>query len=98
MSAQRSGTPMLISSGYVAQIDEEECLGCAVCAGICPFSAIAFTGRPLVNADACMGCGVCAKACPQSAISLQRDKSKPAPLEIPAEEREQLKELSVGVG
>ncbi len=82
MKAQRSGEPMLISSGYVCQVDEEKCAGCATCAGLCQFGAIHVEGIAGVDAASCMGCGVCVNNCPQGALSLQREPSRPAPLEI----------------
>lgn len=83
MQAQRHGTPMLASSGYVAQVDAERCIGCGTCAGVCQFAAIAVDGdRAIVDLSACMGCGVCATHCPQEAITLRRDPAKGEPLEI----------------
>ena len=32
ISAHRHGTPMLISSGYVASVDESACVACGTCA------------------------------------------------------------------
>lgn len=83
MQAQRNGSPMLASSGYVAKVDETECLGCGDCERICQFTAISV---PLsvakVDEAACMGCGVCVEHCPNGALSLVRDASKGEPLEI----------------
>lgn len=84
MTAHRHGTPMLISSGYVAQVDAALCQGCGACARLCPFQAIAFNGQPTVEATACMGCGVCVGHCSQGALRLRRAADKPAPLEVAA--------------
>ncbi len=60
--------------GLVAEVNEELCLGCGICAEDCPFQAIVMTGpeeKPkaqVINA-ACKGCGVCAGTCPSGAIT-----------------------------
>jgi ferredoxin len=83
MQAHRNGTPMLASSGYVAQVDAGLCAGCGSCADFCQFAAISVnSGNAAVDLDACMGCGVCVSQCPQEAISLRRDPAKGEPLEI----------------
>jgi heterodisulfide reductase subunit A-like polyferredoxin len=83
MEAQRNGTPMIASSGYVAQVDDDLCAGCGECTDVCQFAAIAVEdGFARINAAACMGCGVCVAHCAQEAISLLRDPAKGEPLEI----------------
>jgi ferredoxin len=83
MQAQRNGTPMIASSGYVAVVDGELCAGCGECADMCQFAAISVDdGLARVDGSACMGCGVCISHCPQEAISLLRDPAKGEPLEI----------------
>jgi Pyruvate/2-oxoacid:ferredoxin oxidoreductase delta subunit len=83
MDAHRNGTPMLASSGYVAQVDAGLCAACGTCADYCQFAAISVDdGFACIDAAACMGCGVCVARCPQEALSLQRDPSKGEPLEI----------------
>jgi Pyruvate/2-oxoacid:ferredoxin oxidoreductase delta subunit len=82
MQAHASGTPMLISSGYVAQVDEALCSSCGICASYCQFEAISMNGHSVVSASACMGCGVCVAKCPEEAITLVRDPAKGEPLEI----------------
>ena len=82
MQAHQHGTPMLISSGYVAQVNETLCAGCGTCVSFCQFGAISKNGRSAVSASACMGCGVCVSKCPEDAITLVRDPAKGEPLEI----------------
>jgi len=83
MQAQRNGTPMIASSGYVAQTDSDLCAGCGECVDICQFAAILVDDEfAEIDAAACMGCGVCVAHCPQEAISLLRDSAKGDPLEI----------------
>ncbi|MEJ5313221.1 MAG: 4Fe-4S binding protein [Anaerolinea sp.] len=82
MKAQREGTPMLISSGFVSAVDEERCIACGTCAQVCPFDAIQVNGHAVILSERCMGCGVCVGHCLQEALSLQRDPSRGEPLEI----------------
>jgi len=83
IQAHQLGTPMLASSGYVAQVDEDLCAACGNCADLCQFGAIAVdNGYAVVGYEACMGCGVCVAHCPQKAISLLREPAKGEPLEI----------------
>jgi ferredoxin len=82
MQAWRNGTPMLASSGYVASVRIERCVGCGTCAEICPFDAVTLAdGRPVVDRDRCMGCGVCAAHCAREALVLERDPEKGEPLD-----------------
>jgi len=76
------GVPMVISSGFVAQVDADLCSACGTCEDVCPFDAIAVDDSSHVDAALCMGCGVCESQCPQDAIALVRDESKPAPLDV----------------
>jgi heterodisulfide reductase subunit A-like polyferredoxin len=83
MQAHRSGTPMLASSGYISQVDEDLCIGCSDCTEFCQFHALEILdGINHVNYEKCMGCGVCVGKCDQGALSLVLDSSKGVPLEI----------------
>ena len=83
MNAHRNGTPMLASSGYVTQVNEELCISCDTCADYCQFGALEMGDLFMeVNYEKCMGCGVCADKCEQGAIALLRDENKGVPLEI----------------
>jgi Pyruvate/2-oxoacid:ferredoxin oxidoreductase delta subunit len=83
IGSHKNGTPMLASSGYVAYIDEYECISCDTCSEYCQFDALGLKdGMGFVANELCMGCGVCVSKCPQNAIRLLRDESKGTPLEI----------------
>ena len=83
MQAHQHGTPMLASSGFVAQVDTERCAACGLCADYCQFAALSVDGDcAVVDAAACMGCGVCVSKCPEGALSLQRALDRGQPLEI----------------
>ncbi len=83
IQAHRNGTPMLASSGYVSQVDEDLCIGCSDCSPYCQFEALEVVdGVNQVKYDQCMGCGVCVSKCEQGALSLVRDEAKGAPLEV----------------
>jgi ferredoxin len=81
MQAHRNGTPMLASSGFVAIVEQEICIGCGTCEEICQFNTIHVQlNVALVDMDSCMGCGVCVDRCEQGAITLRREPSKGEPL------------------
>lgn len=83
MKAHFMGVPMLESSGYLASVDAEACVGCGKCAKKCQFSAIRMeNGLAVVDVAACMGCGVCRFQCAKDAISLVRNEAASEPLEI----------------
>lgn len=83
MQAQRSGTPMLASSGYLSHVDEERCIGCGDCISYCQFEALeVLDGVNHVLYEKCMGCGICISKCEQEALSLRLDAGKGSPLEV----------------
>jgi len=79
----RSGEPVLVSSGYVSQVDENLCQSCGMCVEVCAFGALALVGGlATVDADRCMGCGVCVVSCESRSLTLVRDPSKNDPFEV----------------
>jgi len=81
------GIPMIVSSGFVACVDESQCSGCQACAKGCPFGALAIgegTSPPRLDWTKCVGCGACEALCPTGAISLVRDEAKGPPLDVRA--------------
>jgi len=74
---------ILMAKGYVtaepivASCDAATCIGCGVCAHLCPYSAIRMIKvgklkKAEVVSAACKGCGVCASYCPTRAMATGR--------------------------
>jgi heterodisulfide reductase subunit A len=58
----------------ISGIDPDVCIGCQVCIGLCPYSAIEFDDRrrvSVVNDAVCKGCGSCAAYCPSGAAKVK---------------------------
>ncbi|MFX1275063.1 MAG: ATP-binding protein [Promethearchaeota archaeon] len=72
----RGAMPLHTVTSYIAEVNEEECIGCETCIERCPMEAIQLSddNKAEVNEEKCIGCGVCAHFCPQEpkAISLRR--------------------------
>ncbi|MEM2104762.1 MAG: FAD-dependent oxidoreductase [Candidatus Bathyarchaeia archaeon] len=60
--------------GDKAVVDEGKCVGCNVCAVICPVNAVKknLKGIAQVDEDLCKGCGLCAARCPEKAITMKK--------------------------
>ena len=74
---------VLLAKGYVtaepivSSCDIDQCIGCGICAHLCPYSAIRLRKvgklkKAEVITAACKGCGVCASYCPSRAITMGR--------------------------
>lgn len=57
-----------------AVVDESLCIGCNICAVVCPFGAVRKNEKEIaeVNEHLCKGCGICAARCPERAISMKK--------------------------
>ncbi|MBM3126889.1 MAG: 4Fe-4S dicluster domain-containing protein [Chloroflexi bacterium] len=55
------------------QYDPSLCIGCGVCADVCPHAAFEMKERLayLIAAQACMECGACQLNCPVDAIRVE---------------------------
>ncbi len=72
--AMRLMTPgKLKVEAHTAEVNQQACTSCGICAKVCPYRAISVTPKKtpaLVNPAACMGCGTCAAECPANAITM----------------------------
>jgi NAD-dependent dihydropyrimidine dehydrogenase PreA subunit len=55
------------------RLDSEKCVGCGMCAEVCPHGVFAIDQKKaaITDRDACMECGACEKNCPFAAIEVK---------------------------
>jgi Pyruvate/2-oxoacid:ferredoxin oxidoreductase delta subunit len=82
--AMRRGVPMIASSGYVAEVDQQACTACGDCETACPFGAVTLNDTAVVSWEKCMGCGVCEGQCETEAMQLVLDERKGLPMDVQA--------------
>lgn len=69
----RGGGPAITYTAYIANVDEDTCIGCDACVDICPMEAVRLVdGIAMIDETRCIGCGVCAVHCDTEAIILKR--------------------------
>ncbi|MFX1519401.1 MAG: FAD-dependent oxidoreductase [Promethearchaeota archaeon] len=72
-AANKASIPMsqglVKSEGNVAVVDTEKCIGCGICASVCPYDAIRVEEHVAKVIEAkCKGCGCCGASCIERAI------------------------------
>ncbi|TAL31644.1 MAG: 4Fe-4S dicluster domain-containing protein [Spirochaetes bacterium] len=75
-------TQMMVTSTFIARIDDDACTGCGKCAKECAANAIEMVPvqgdagdkkkRPVLDESFCLGCGVCTMHCKPRAIMLEK--------------------------
>ncbi|TXT60160.1 MAG: Cytoplasmic heterodisulfide reductase subunit [Promethearchaeota archaeon] len=74
----------ITTSGLIAEVKEEYCIGCGKCETVCPYKAVEIIEvsqnyedltiilqKSKINSALCKGCGTCAATCPIGAISVK---------------------------
>ncbi|MFX1425339.1 MAG: CoB--CoM heterodisulfide reductase iron-sulfur subunit A family protein, partial [Promethearchaeota archaeon] len=74
----------ITTSGLVAEVDQDMCIGCGTCEEVCAYNAVELTEtmkefedvsliikKSSINPNLCKGCGTCAANCPNGAISVK---------------------------
>jgi len=72
------------TSGLIAEVIPNKCIGCGKCVEVCPYNAIELLDNTMefeelnleikqsyINSALCKGCGTCAATCPVGAISVK---------------------------
>ncbi|MFX0186218.1 MAG: ATP-binding protein [Candidatus Hodarchaeota archaeon] len=67
------GIPLMSLASHVANVNEDDCIGCGTCVEMCNAEAVELEDTlAVVNEDRCIGCGICAHFCPEKAMTLVR--------------------------
>ena len=63
-----------LSKDLSLQFDSTLCIGCGLCAEVCPHGVFSISERKaqLTNREACIECGACSMNCPVQAIHVNR--------------------------
>jgi heterodisulfide reductase subunit A len=104
-AAAKSAIPLV--KGYVSvdpivsHVDKETCIGCSLCANLCPYQAIQMVKdennkrKAETIVASCKACGICASHCPTFAISMGGFTNEQINAQISAFGAEQEKEEAV---
>lgn len=70
-------SPYHCYTSYLANVNDEDCIGCGICVEKCPMEAIKLEDN-IANIDEnrCIGCGVCVHHCPEEAMNLERSGNR----------------------
>ena len=64
-----------IDGAAILELNEKVCIGCGLCAIVCPHRIFEVQSRKarIIDHDGCMECGACATNCPVEAIFVNPD-------------------------
>ncbi len=54
-------------------VDQNKCISCGACVGICPVEAVSFdeSGKSKIDRNKCIRCHSCESICPVDAIKIE---------------------------
>lgn len=71
---------LIVSSGFEAALDQDQCVACGACEPRCQVKAIKITDETVIlDKDLCVGCGLCVSSCASGAITLEKRDNAPVP-------------------
>jgi len=82
--------------GSIANVDEELCSGCKICASVCAYNAIEMQEKDGKNVAKvlealCKGCGTCGSSCPTKAITMGHFTNEQILAQVRASLKEEVK-------
>jgi Pyruvate/2-oxoacid:ferredoxin oxidoreductase delta subunit len=83
VAAKKYGTlHPLVTTNFIPNVIEEQCVGCGKCEKVCPIQAISLKEndnkkkKAVINEEICLGCGVCVRNCPKKSLILKSRKER----------------------
>ncbi len=76
---------VVVTSSFIAEVENQNCIGCGKCAKACPINAIDMEPvhgegerrkQAIIDASVCIGCGVCSLKCKNRSLELVKRKQR----------------------
>jgi NAD-dependent dihydropyrimidine dehydrogenase PreA subunit len=80
----------VVSSPFICEVKEDNCIGCGVCVTRCQMDALSLVeDKVVLDLDRCIGCGLCVPTCLTDSLSLVR-KPEREQMDVPRTFRDML--------
>ena len=74
----------VMTSSYIARVNEDTCTGCSLCETACPVNAISMAPladnpkrkKAVIDQSLCLGCGVCVLKCRPESVKLKKREQR----------------------
>ena len=64
-----------VHTNYYAEVNEENCTACGVCAERCQMDAVTVKETAEIDVKRCIGCGLCVPTCDYDAMALRHEQA-----------------------